>query len=335
MIKGPPGCGKTRVTTQIAAMAAYANKMSGNKRKVIVSAPMNATVEDLVYQMSRMKNPDKQRVKVVWFVSKSHLAQVPERTEQFTLNQLAIYHPSGYGEPLGTGAQQQLKKLYEKRKERSTILAEAQLIHYRTLLKAAAAKTLQDSDVIICTTLQLRATLIQDQEYELGIIEEAGLVSEPEAHLMMSAAPRQLQCHVLLVGDDEQMRARFNSDQVVRLKLESAFERFCKIKSIPTTLPDEQHRMPGPCVHTSNTYTVFYEGRIKTDAGMERRRAQDNMMSGLWKDHNSPITWIDTGKLREHLPKPEAKQFDEEKQKGQGSSLFNRGEASECVNIDK
>jgi len=94
VIKGPPGCGKTKVTTQIATMAAYANKMSGNKRKVIVSAPMNATVEDLVYQLSRKKDPELNRIKVVWFVSKSHLAQVPERTEEFTLNNLAMHKSS-------------------------------------------------------------------------------------------------------------------------------------------------------------------------------------------------------------------------------------------------
>ena len=140
VIKGPPGCGKTKVTTQIAAMAAYANKMSGNKRKVIVSAPMNATVEDLVYQLIRMTDPDGNRVKVVWFVSKSHLAQVPERTEEFTLNNLAIKHPSGYEQPLGIGAQTQLAKLHNKRNERYMNLPESQLIHYRTLLKAAAAK---------------------------------------------------------------------------------------------------------------------------------------------------------------------------------------------------
>ena len=81
-------------------MAAHAFKKDGGKEKVVVVAPMNATVEDLVYQMSRIKDPGGNHIKVIWCVSRSHATLVSERTEPFTLGHASIYPPPGYERPL-------------------------------------------------------------------------------------------------------------------------------------------------------------------------------------------------------------------------------------------
>ena len=328
-IQGPPGCGKTRVTTQLAAMAAHAFKKDGGKEKVVVVAPMNATVEDLVYQMSRIKDPGGNHIKVIWCVSRSHATLVSERTEPFTLGHASIYPPPGYERPLGQGNQDRLQALHQKRENRKICLTSSQLRAYLGLLKDAANRVIQSSQVIACTTLQLGAQTIKSQEYGLGIIEEAGLVTEPEAHLMIAASPRQM----VFVGDEKQMQARFNAPEVERLGLESVFKRVVEINNIPKTLLDEQHRMPSSCIRPSNS--IFYNGQIKTDKDMESKRIQQNKLSGIWKDPYLTAVWTDTAEIRDKLSKEDANQLKEIKQKGQNSSPSNIGEAKECVDIAK
>ena len=188
---------------------------------------------------------------------------------------------------------------------------------------------IQSSQVIACTTLQLGAQTIKSQEYGLGIIEEAGLVTEPEAHLMIAASPRQM----VFVGDEKQMEARFNAPEVERLGLKSVFKRVVEINNIPKTLLDEQHRMPSSCIRPSNS--IFYNGQIKTDKDMESKRIQQNKLSGIWKDPYLTAVWTDTAEIRDKLSKEDANQLKEIKQKGQNSSPSNIGEAKECVDIAK
>lgn len=274
IIHGPPGTGKT--TTLVEGIV----ELARIGQKILVCAPTNAAVDHLVECLSlktnsiiRIGNPEKLNSKALSFsldvksTTHSQFPQIKEwKRKAIELRKLALKYKRSFGR--------------EEAEQRKLILKEAKSM----LMEAKSTEeyilgNLIDQASIVCTTLVGSSSeMLQNIQFSVCVVDEAGQALEPAAWIPVSKAKR-----LILAGDPMQLPATVFSQEAVRLGLNiSLMERLIKMGK-KTHLLNTQYRMNDAIAAYSNIF--FYDGKLL---------AHENNAHWLIHSNIAPLQFIDT-----------------------------------------
>ena len=306
VIRGPPGTGKSSTIVELVAMTIHAYRKAGGTKKILVVAPTNNTTQDLVCKLAETVMPEKGRpLDTSWLVSRSFSTQVTEVAEPNTVNSKAV---SKRPVSVGTGDLrhwERLRRLHTKM-NKPQVLTYSEEKDYKAMHKKMVKRVVDESEVIIGTPTQAGLKVLEDKTFGLAIIDEAGLVEELLAYIVMALGPDQL----VLVGDENQMKARQAAAEVEKLGVMPIFHRAVQDLSLnPATLV-EHWRTSEMGIRPVNQ--TFYKGLLTVDPDVSRAREADLTRWDFLKDPRKPMMWIDCEGSERKEPGENSTRNDEE-----------------------
>eukprot|EP00850_Spirogloea_muscicola_P011765 SM000074S21675 [mRNA] locus=s74:339511:345042:+ [translate_table: standard] len=311
LIQGPPGTGKTTVVTEVICKAVVRGE------RVLVTAPTNAAVDNLVEKLSgaglsivRVGNPARVSPTVASH-SLSHQVDVAmssfrrEAARRRADLRQDIRLCNGQGEDaLEAGLRQMLKQLGRalRVREKETIL-----------------DILSSAQVILCTNTGAGDPLVQKlPAFDLVIIDEAGQATEPSCWIPILQGRR-----LVLAGDPCQLAPTVLSREAAMGGLSiSLMERAMSLHNGRLlVLLDTQYRMNSAIANWCSS--ELYNGRLKSAPAVADRLLCDSSGVRATRDTTRSMLVLDT-----RLPRGGLLPGCEEATDPSGTgSLYNDGEA--------
>lgn len=252
LIQGPPGTGKTHT------VALAIKELIAKKRRVIISAPSNAAVDNLCHQLLdlnipllRVGNEEKMSARVEAWTPDGYMDRGPEkrviehlRKALRKADDLANKHIRNY-------TKEAAAERSSARKERTVLRKEI-----RRTMQDAKQYLLQHIPVIAGTPVGLFNELPKDFQVDAVIMDEAGQCSEPLTWLTASFGKRLVLC-----GDPQQLPPVVFSPKAQQLGLHRSLLETAMTEN-NTVVLNEQYRMAPEIVAAINPY--FYRNELRT-----------------------------------------------------------------------
>ena len=290
IVHGPPGTGKTTTLTEAIV------QLVRNGEKVLVSAPSNTAVDNIVKGLLRHRVnvlrvgntskvddqvfPHTPEGKLQNSKSLKEIRQLRKRADEF--RRMALKYKRSFGKA--------------EREQRSLLFKEVKKIRdeIRQLQAYNEEKMFEEAAVIAGTPVGLYDQGVDHLSFHTLVIDEAGQCIEPLAWCIFPLAKK-----IVLAGDHLQLPPTVLSAEAARLGFNRSILEVAVHRHQPVFLLDVQYRMRSSIAGFPAHY--FYKGLLKTAAHLQ--------------GDGQYITFIDTA----------GSGYNEEKGKD-GTSLQNEGE---------
>ena len=325
IIQGPPGTGKTH--TLVSLLKLYKTR---NVKKIIVCAPSNAAVDELMlrFVQDTAAKPGSSIVRV------GRNGSVSDELKNFSLDLLVMNSQAKLetdryneykkrkssliddirkvtekliaGDSISGATKSQLNRAKERLKAQLDALKEREQLSVKVERDAIYKKYLSSAQFVFGTLSSLGAENIFSNlsDVDVCVIDEAAQAIEVSALIPLRFMPRGL----VLVGDPQQLPAVVKSIAAKRARFDlSLMERLQVIGCVPTLFLSEQYRMDERISEFPSQQ--FYEGKLVT--APSRLGIPNPVDSLLIRDR--PFVFIDTGDNSSDIK--------------QGTSLINATEA--------
>ena len=267
LIQGPPGTGKTVTSANIAQQLRMA---TGSK--VLISAPSNAAVVNLMEKVMKTNGNNSSYVRVV-----------SKRRESNHREEKHLFDRS-------------LHRLVEKKRPKLRHLSNGNLKpdeyhRLKNLKKKTEDEILREADFVFCTCSVAGGETMQRQKFQSCIIDECGQSVEPETMIPITLTFGR----VVLVGDHKQLSPTVLSKEAMNCGMGvSLFERLIDI-GISFVQLNVQYRMH-PAISQFPS-KEFYNGMIQDGVNEEDRIFPSKFD---WKaDSSSPLMFINISNGKE------------------------------------
>ena len=278
IIRGAPGTGKSLV---ISVLAYHLVKLKKCNDKILICAPSNRAVDNIVLLLQKFSN-----IKFVRVLSKEkELSNNVEKANSlYSLATQDIYSNPKKNETL--------IKLIEKRKIYGLQIKEEEL--YKKLMKKFEQRILKSSDIILSTINNSADERLEDFDFPIVIIDEATQALEPDCLLTLYHGAEM----VVLIGDEKQLGPTVISKEAEASGFDiSLFERLCyyyKGSNFISTLK-EQYRMHEFLYRFSND--KFYDNEIISKT---KDKLDENIMENFpWPNKKIPSLFYHYTELEE------------------------------------
>lgn len=309
LIHGPPGTGKTETLVEIIKQLARPLEKTARPKRVLVCAPSNLAVDNLVERLGMDK-----RLSIVRL---GHPARMLDHVVQHSLDHRLI----------SEGASQLVRDI---RKDIDRLVAQlarakgegrreiyGQLKSLRQELKVREVKSLADmfhsTQVVLCTLNMAGSRQLDGQRFDVAVVDEASQALEMESWL-----PILLASKVIFAGDHQQLPPTVISAEAAEKGLaDTMFGKLIKHRPELGSMLQIQYRMHEDIMKWASD--AMYGGRLEAAEMVAKHRLGD-IVPGIEIDE--PIMLIDTAgnDMNEEL-------VDE----GDSQSKFNQGEAALAV----
>ena len=290
LIQGPPGTGKTKTSIEIIRQHLKFGK------SVLVSADSNMAVDNIM--LGLIKNVDVIRVgespKIMDEIQEHTLANVIKTNFQYRIVDQGLSKIRELRElqrketfPSKSAAKGvsyfQIKKFAERRQSAFGISLEkiesmARWISSQERIKEIQARidkmkekiikeAVKSASVICCTNTNAASRYLEDLEFDLVLIDEAGQSTEPSCLIPISKGKK-----LILVGDHKQLPPTILSQDAQELSI-SLFERMMDNPKCNHTLLDTQYRMH-PEINQFPS-DEFYGSELKSHFTTENKGLKD------------------------------------------------------------
>ncbi|GAB5441479.1 MAG: AAA domain-containing protein [Fuerstiella sp.] len=280
IIHGPPGTGKTTTVVELIRQAVARGD------RVLACAPSNTAVDNL---LERLIAADVNAVRL------GHPARVLDVVRSHTLDALVEKHDAF---PVIQEMQKEAEQLerranrftrsrpapgqkYQQRQEARELKK-----HARMLERQAVGDIVQQASVI-CATVSFDFSIIDDQKFDLLVIDEACQSVEPGCWVPLPFADR-----MVLAGDHCQLPPTILSAEAARegyaiSLMQRLVERFGPQVTRQLTV---QYRMHHRIMQFSSNH--FYDGNLQAHQSVANHRLTD--LPTYRGADNDPVTFIDT-----------------------------------------
>jgi len=319
IIRGPPGTGKSTTIAELVGLHVSAYRNLKEPRAVLVLTPTNNTAQDNLRKVEGLQmaldaatNGREDSMRVSWVASRSYCARVRSNTKELTVGYQATHLRERDGSRnLGWDRLREWQGKIDNGKP----LSIEEEKNYKMLHKQAVKEVIKRAEVIVGTTCQAGLSVLKEKRFGLIVIDEAGLVEEMSATAAVALGPDQM----VLVGDEQQLKARQVTSEGRRMRIEPFFHRVLRDLKYAETLV-EHWRMCRACIAPVNKQ--YYNNSLVVADSVEIARTTDVKAWNMFTDHTKPIDWIDVKGV-------------EEKETGSGYSSLNKLEAKTCVEFVK
>ena len=282
VIHGPPGTGKTTTVVEIIRQTV------ANGQRVLACAPSNTAVDNLLerlvvagVQAVRLGHP----ARVLDVVRSQTLDALVEKHETQTLIRKMLQE----AEQLDRKANRFTRRRpapgqkYEQRQEAR------QLRKHARLLERHAIKDIINEAEVICATCSFDFNILEDQSFDLLVIDEACQSVEPACWVPLRFADR-----VVLAGDHCQLPPTILSLPAAREGFDvSLMQRLVEQYGDSVTRQlMVQHRMHEQIMQFSSQY--FYSGTLVADSSVRSHRLTDLSAVTAEELDDTPVVYIDT-----------------------------------------
>lgn len=280
IIHGPPGTGKTTTVVELIRQAV------GRGQRVLACAPSNTAVDNLLERSVRSG---------MAAVRLGHPARVLEVVRAHTLDAIVEQHD---GHPViqemireaeqlerranrFTRAKPARGQKYQQRQEARELRRNARLMERQIIGEVIAEAR------VVCATVSFDFSILEDQQFDLLVIDEACQSVEPGCWVPLKFADR-----VVLAGDHLQLPPTILSLEAAREGYDvSLMERLVEFYGDRITrLLTTQYRMHENIMRFSSDY--FYDGQLAADSTVRGHVLSD--LPGLNNADNAPVVFIDT-----------------------------------------
>ncbi|KAL9652671.1 hypothetical protein ABK040_003974 [Willaertia magna] len=289
LILGPPGTGKTTTIVELIRQAVVLKKL-----KVLVCAPSNIAVDNIVEKLSDENISSTKKVKLCRI---GH----PARLMDSVLKHSIDYNISvGEGVKVVNEIRKDINKLskqilktrgLERRKLREEMRELERELKVKE--KEAIHEVIRWSNVVTCTLTGADDFYLRDKTFDLVIIDEAAQSIEIACWIALLKGKK-----CVLAGDNFQLPPTVLSPEAQRMGLETTlFERmYYKYKSSISRMLEIQYRMNEEIMQWSSN--EFYEGKLLPHDSVKNILLCD--IAGVSQDEAevlTPLLMIDTANL--------------------------------------
>jgi len=296
IIHGPPGTGKT--TTIVEAI----RLLTMQKKRILATAPSNAAVDLLTLKLAalglnvvRIGNISRVDASLVDLTLESQLFNSNEAKEIKRMKKQVevLYKTAGkFKRSFGPEERQKRKEAYQE--------ARAIRDQIKTIEHYLVNKIIDNAEVVCATLVGANNRYIENQRFDIVVIDEAAQALEPATWIPISKANDK----VILAGDPYQLPPTVKSQKAGRAGLEETLIEQCIDNFKNVALLKTQYRMNEKIMGFSNDY--FYDNQLEADYSVKNH---------LLFKNDLPVEFIDTAGCG----------F-EEKQNPKTKSIYNPGE---------
>lgn len=282
VIHGPPGTGKTTTVVEVIRQTVASGE------RVLACAPSNTAVDNLLERLV---------VTGVQAVRLGHPARVLDVVRSQTLDALVEKHEVQIlirkmlqeADQLDRKANRFTRRRpapgqkYEQRQEAR------QLRKHARLLERHAIKDIIAEAEVVCATCSFDFNILEDQAFDLLVIDEACQSVEPACWVPLRFADR-----VVLAGDHCQLPPTILSLPAAREGFDvSLMQRLVEqYGDLVTRQLMVQHRMHEQIMNFSSQY--FYSGTLVADSSVRSHRLTDLSTVAAEELDDTPVIYIDT-----------------------------------------
>ena len=295
VIQGPPGTGKSTVLRHIIQRVAWYNKKQGQGGQTLVTSGGNKVVQDWVRALGMYKHPDGTPLQIAWHVSASYAHRVPDDLKKYTVEEMALYQPEGYTEPMENRASHaRLAQLHRLEKEGKASPEESKL--YEGLMKKAQEGVIKTAQVLLMTASQCGVKKITTRKFETVAVDEASQITELAMFPVLGLQTES----IVLVGDHKQLAPRQDLPLAQQMKLDSLFQRLREkeLKDSSLMLTDV-FRMSEQAGRWHNE--AIYEGKLENWHNTEARNAKMRE-TNIMRDPHIPVAIVEVNDGVENTP---------------------------------
>ncbi|KAG7400708.1 hypothetical protein PHYBOEH_004755 [Phytophthora boehmeriae] len=306
IIQGPPGTGKTKTvlgllsalldgaglstlqkakgtarirvgaSLQNAKTASVSKTVAETKIRILVAAPSNAAVDELVVRLLSEGLFDGEK-------GESYRPRIVRvgRPENGQLSSLAAAREA-------SESKKNRKKMRKYAREVEEVLLESLVMKHRNAfptVKQTRQAIIKNAQIVFCTLSGAGSVAMCDfaQCFDALIIDEAGQAVETSTLIPLKFRPHR----VVLVGDHRQLPATVMSKKLVSMGYDRSLLQRLVENGSPVLLLTKQYRMHPEIAEFPSTY--FYDGRLVQDAKMREWTAQEYHRNPAFK----PLLFLD------------------------------------------
>eukprot|EP00644_Phytophthora_capsici_P015926 jgi/Phyca11/552774/estExt2_Genewise1Plus.C_PHYCAscaffold_490188 len=307
IIQGPPGTGKTKTilgllsalldgaglstlqkakgtaririgaSLQSARTSAVSKTVAETSIRVLVAAPSNAAVDELVVRVLSEGLFDGEKGESY----RPRIVRVgrPESSEQ--LSGLAAAREA-------SESKKNRKKMRKYAREVEEVLLESLVTKHRSTfptVKQARQAIIKNAQIVFCTLSGAGSVAMCEfaQDFDALIIDEAAQAVEASTLIPFKFRPHR----VVLVGDHRQLPATVISKKLVTMGYDRSLQQRLVENDSPVLLLNQQYRMHPDIAEFPSTH--FYGGRLVQDDNMGEWTAQDYHQDRAFK----PLLFLD------------------------------------------
>ena len=226
LAQGPPGTGKSKTAVDVVARALHVQRNLGHKGKILIVVPTNVTAQDYVMALRGAALPgDDAPIRLVWVLGVHWEKRAEEEAARVSLSKYTTHAPTwiqDYLKKTRTMAEQnKLERMHNKRENGG--MTDGEEAEYYRLRNQAQKRILSQAEVLVMTTQQAGKKAIRDlaksERLTLRVVDESGMIGENDLSVVLA-----LRCwRTLIIGDHEQLPARYDSKLAKKAKLQSSF----------------------------------------------------------------------------------------------------------------
>ncbi|CAI5744369.1 unnamed protein product [Peronospora destructor] len=301
IIQGPPGTGKTKTilgllsalldgaglstlqktketarirvgaSLQSARTSVVSKAVAGTSIRVLVAAPSNAAVDELVVRVLSEGLFDGEK-------EESYRPQIvrvgrPESSQQ--LSSLAAVREA-------SESKKNRKKMRKYAREVEEVLLESLVAKHRKTfptVKQAREAIIKSAQIVFCTLSGAGSVAMCEfaQDFDALIIDEAAQAVEASTLIPFKFRPHR----VVLVGDHRQLPATVISKKLVSMGYDRSLQQRLVENNSPVLLLTQQHRMHPEIAKFPSSY--FYGGRLVQDDNMSEWTARNYHVDPAFK----------------------------------------------------
>ncbi|KAJ1812283.1 hypothetical protein LPJ75_003726, partial [Coemansia sp. RSA 2598] len=274
LVHGPPGTGKTHTVVEIVRQFCLMNK------RVLVCAPSNVAVDNLVERLGRTKSLE--------IVRLGHPARILPMAAAYSLDtQIRKLDPRSEINELHVQLDLATRDLSvaspgKRRKLERDIRRMRNKVRRRET--KASKKVIGKSQVVLSTLSGAGSRFLADQEFDVAIIDEATQASEAECWIAALKAPK-----LILAGDHHQLPPMTKLRDVV---VKTLFDRVRVQMPGTCRMLTTQYRMHRDIALASSCH--LYDGRLVPDCAVAEHLLCDLGHVKKTENTRKPLVLIDT-----------------------------------------